>query len=113
MPAHEAPAPKAEKQPGPDPGGDGSGGGGTGPANTTLSLDENGQLEANKQRQMLSGGAYGNGAYRLETWSIVYDEAACLFTVQLKVVGNNSISNETKFTVRCLNGNAGEEGRST
>lgn len=81
--------------------------------NTTLSLDENGQLEANKQRQMLSGGAYGNGAYRLETWSIVYDEAACLFTVQLKVVGNNAISNETKFTVRCLNGNAGEEGRST
>lgn len=80
--------------------------------NTTLTLNENAHLEANN-RQMLSGGAYGNGAYRIETWSIVYDEAAHLFTVQLKVTGRNSISNETKFTVRCLNGSVGEEGEST
>lgn len=80
--------------------------------NTTLTLNENQQLEANT-RQMLSGGAYGNGAYRIETWSIVYDEAAGLFTVQLKVTGRNSISNETEFSVRCLNGAVGEEGGST
>ncbi len=80
--------------------------------NTTLSLNENAQLEANS-RQMLSGGAYGNGAYRIETWSIVYDAAAELFTVQLKVTGRDSISNEAEFSVRCLNGAAGEEGGST
>ena len=80
--------------------------------NTTLSLNENAQLEANS-RQMLSGGAYGNRAYRIETWSIVYDETAKLFTVQLKVTGRNSISNETQFSVRCLNGAAGEDGGST
>ena len=81
--------------------------------NTTPSLDENGQLEANRQRQMLSGGAYGNGAYRIETWSIVYDEESKLFTVQLNVTGRGSISNETEFSVRCLNGTVGEEGGST
>lgn len=80
--------------------------------NTILSLNENAQLEANR-RQMLSGGAYGNGAYRIETWSIVYDEASKLFTVQLNVTGRGSISNETKFSVRCLNGAAGEDGGST
>ena len=80
--------------------------------NTTLSLNENAQLEANG-RQMLSGGAYGNGAYRIETWSIVYDKAAKLFTLQLKVSGRGSISQETEFSVRCLNGAVGEEGGST
>lgn len=80
--------------------------------NTSLSLNENAQLEANK-RQMLSGGAYGNGSYRIETWNIVYDETARLFTVQLKVTGPGDISNETEFSVRCLNGAAGEEGGST
>lgn len=74
--------------------------------NTTLSLNENGQLEAN-DRQMLSGGAYGNGAYRIETWSIVYDDATKVFTAHLKVTGHYSISNETEFSVRCLNGAAG------
>ena len=80
--------------------------------NTTLSLNENAQLEANS-RQMLSGGAYGNGTYRIEAWSIVYDQTAKLFTVQLKVTGRSSVSNETEFSVRCLNGGAGEEGGST
>lgn len=77
--------------------------------NTTLSLNENAQLEANN-RQMLSSGAYGNGAYRIEIWDIDYDETAQLFTVQLKVTGRGSISNETTFSVRCLNGAAGKEG---
>lgn len=80
--------------------------------NTILSLNENAQLEANN-RQMLSGGAYGNGAYRIETWSIVYDETTKLFTVQLKVTGRDSISHETEFSVRCLNGAVGEKGGST
>lgn len=80
--------------------------------NTTLSLNADGQLEANS-RQMLSGGAYGNGSYRIEDWSILYDKAARLFTVHLKVTGPNSISNETAFSVRCLNGGAGEGGGST
>ncbi len=80
--------------------------------NTILTLNENAQFEAN-DRQMLSGGAYGNGAYRIETWNIVYDETTGLFTVQLKVTGHDSISNEAEFSVRCLNGAAGEEGGST
>lgn len=80
--------------------------------NTSLSLNEDAQLEANNLR-MLSSGAYGNGAYRIETWSIVYDETSKLFTVQLKVSGHNSISNETEFSVRCLNGAVGEGGGST
>lgn len=80
--------------------------------NTMLTLNENGQLEAN-DLQMLSGGAYGNGAYRIDTWSIRYDETAQVFTVQLKVTGSDSISNETEFSVRCLNGAAGEGGAST
>lgn len=81
--------------------------------NTTLSLNEDAQLEANGRQQMLSSGAYGNGAYWIEEWSIVYDETTKLFTVQLKVAGRNSISNKTEFSVRCLNGAAGEEGGST
>ncbi|HJB99051.1 MAG TPA: hypothetical protein H9764_01220 [Candidatus Flavonifractor merdavium] len=80
--------------------------------NTILALNENGQLEAN-ERQMLSGGAYGNGAYRIEAWSILYDETTQVFTVELKVTGAYSISNETEFSVRCLNGAAGGEGAST
>ena len=80
--------------------------------NTMLTLNENGQLEAN-DLQMLSGGAYGNGAYRIDTWSIHYDETTQVFTVQLKVTGSDSISNETEFSVRCLNGAAGEGGAST
>lgn len=80
--------------------------------NTMLTLNENGQLEAN-DLQMLSGGAYGNGAYRIDTWSIRYDETAQVFTVQLKVTGSDSISNETEFSVRCLNGAAGGGGAST
>ena len=80
--------------------------------NTMLTLNENGQLEAN-DLQMLSGGAYGNGTYRIDTWSIHYDETTQVFTVQLKVTGSDSISNETEFSVRCLNGAAGGGGAST
>ena len=80
--------------------------------NTILALNGDGQLEAN-ERQKLSGGAHGNGAYRIEAWSILYDETTQVFTVELKVTGAYSISNETEFSVRCLNGAAGGEGAST
>lgn len=69
--------------------------------NTKLSIDDNGQLKANNRR-MLSTGAYGNGAYRIDDCSITYDGDG-LFHVSLKVTGSNAISNETSFFVRCLN----------
>ena len=81
--------------------------------NTTLSLNENGQLQANDLRLMLSGGAYGNGAYQITDWSIIYDPDTYIFEVELTVTGRYSISNHTEFSVRCLNGGAGEEGGST
>lgn len=77
--------------------------------NTVLSLNEAGQLAANSRR-MLSSGAYGNGAYRIENWSVTYD-GTDLFTVTLHVTGPHSVSKETGFSVRCLNG--GEERGST
>lgn len=75
--------------------------------NITLSLDEEGQLEANSHR-MLSSGAYGNGAYRIDHLNITYQENAGLFTVALGVAGSYSITQETTFSVRCLNGTGGE-----
>lgn len=80
--------------------------------NTTLSLNENAQLEAN-DKQMLSGGAYGNGDYRITLWEITYDETTELFEVTLQVTGLHDISNQITFFVRCLNGAAGAEGGST
>ena len=77
---------------------------------TTLSLNaETKQLEASG-RQMLSSGAYGNGAYQIETCSITYTEDTGLFHVQLKVAGPSSIANEAEFFVRCLNAEGGEGG---
>lgn len=80
--------------------------------NTKLSLNENAQLEANSL-QMLSSGAYVNGAYWIETYRITYQEDTCLFTVYLKLGGHYSIAKETTFSVRCLNGTSGGEGGST
>lgn len=73
--------------------------------NTTLSLNTMGQLEANG-RQMLSTGAYGNGALRIDHWRISYDGAG-LFQVTLEVSGTYSGSEETTFSVRCLNSSSG------
>ncbi len=78
--------------------------------NTTLSVNEDGQLEANN-RQMLSSGAYGNGTYRIESYTILYDETG-IFQVTLQVIGKHSISNQTSFSVRCLN-SVSDEGGST
>lgn len=80
--------------------------------NTSLSLDEEGQLKANGRR-MLSSGAYGNGAYRIDasTWHIAYDKDG-VFQVTLKVTGRHSVSNEISFSVRCLN-RADDEGGNT
>ncbi len=69
--------------------------------NTKLTIDDEGQLRAN-DRRMLTTGAYGNGAYRIDQWSITYD-ADGLFEIRLKVTGLDDISNETSFFVRCLN----------
>lgn len=75
--------------------------------NTTLSLNDQGQLEANG-RLMLSAGAYGNGSYRIDDCSITYNQGTGLFHVSLAVTGGGEGTNETTFSVRCLNG--GEEG---
>lgn len=75
--------------------------------NTTLSLDEDRHLEAN-HRQMLSGGAYGNGAYWIEAFHITYDEGAGLFHVELEVAGRYVGSQKITFSVRCLNGAGGK-----
>ena len=69
--------------------------------NTTLSISQEGQLEANNRR-MLSSGAYGNGVYRIEDFIVTYD-ADSVFQVTLKVTGDHTISKETSFSVRCLN----------
>lgn len=76
--------------------------------NTTLTVNSKGQLEANN-RIMLSTGAYGNGAYSIDTLKIIYNNDR-VFHVNLKVVGKNSISNEINFSVRCLNRNSDEGG---
>lgn len=73
--------------------------------NTTLSLNEDGQLEANLRR-MLSSGAYGNGDYRIQSLDITYDGVQ-VFHVSLLVVGKGSVNNKTSFSVRCLNGAGG------
>lgn len=70
--------------------------------NTVLSLNENGQLEAN-QRQMLSGGAYGNGDYKL-AYTIIYHRDTGLFDVSLMIQRHESVVNATEFSVHCLNG---------
>lgn len=78
--------------------------------NTTLSLNEEGQLMAN-DRLMLSSGVYGNGVYSIEDLTIRYEEEG-LFQVALTVRGIHSTSNEASFFVRCLN-RGGDEGGST
>lgn len=78
-------------------------------SNTTLSVDKNGELMA-KNRRVLSSGAYGNGAYCVDTWNITYDEDGRVFQVYLMVTGPHSTSNETSFSVRCLNGDNYEGG---
>lgn len=80
--------------------------------NTTLSLDEEGQLKA-KNYRMLSSGAYGNGAYRIDRLQITYQEDSGMFTVELRVTGSASIANETTFSIRCLNGTVSGEGEDT
>lgn len=75
--------------------------------NTTLALNDKGQLEAN-QRLMLSAGAYGNGTYRIADYSIEYEYDTGLFQVRFTIAGGGDGTNETKFTVRCLN--SSEEG---
>lgn len=69
--------------------------------NTTLTINAEGQLEAS-DRLMLTTGAYGNGAYSIDAWSVVYHGG--VFDVTLGVEGRYGISNETTFSVRCLNG---------
>lgn len=75
--------------------------------NTTLTLNDQGQLEASGHL-MLSAGAYGNGSYRIDDYSITYNKASGLFQVAFTVTGGGEGTNETMFSVRCLNG--GEEG---
>lgn len=79
--------------------------------NTTISLNEAGQLQTH-DRLMLSSGAYGNGTYRISSYSITYDNTTGVFDVDLTVTGPRDISNETQFSVRCLN-SSGAEGGST
>lgn len=74
--------------------------------NTTLALNDQGQMEANG-RLMLSAGAYGNGSYRIDTYSITYDKTSGLFRVSFTVTGGGEGANETTFSVRCLNGGEG------
>ena len=78
--------------------------------NTTLALSGQGQLEANG-RLMLSAGAYGSGDYRIDRCAISYEAATGIFQVTLRVAGPRDISQETTFSIRCLNG--GEEGGTT
>ncbi len=77
--------------------------------NTTLSFDKTGQLAANNRR-MLSSGAYGNGEYAIKTLDITYNSSDQVFQVAVKVAGKYNISNETNFSVRCLNGTDDEGG---
>lgn len=79
---------------------------------TTLALNENGQLEA-KDRLMLSSGAYGNGAYWLDSYEIKYDDSTGLFSVTLDLDGRYSVAKELTFSVRCLNAEGGSEGGTT
>ena len=69
---------------------------------TTLSLDGDGRLEAGS-RQMLPVGAYSNGDCRIEMCQITYDARSSIFQVSLRASGPGEISNETQFSVRCLN----------
>lgn len=67
-----------------------------------LTVNADGQVEAGGKR-VLPRGAYGNGAYQVETMDITYAEAEGLFTIELKVKQTDgAISAETDFTVRCL-----------
>lgn len=77
---------------------------------TALSVNEQGELEANG-RLLLSSGVYGKGEYRIDDWNITYDEDGC-FQVRLQVTGVHAVSNETTFSVRCLNP-TDDEGGST
>lgn len=88
-------------------------------ANTTLAIDDKGQLRVNGLL-MLSTGAYGNGVYRIDTCEITHKKAGNdtnnaagsgdLFDVKLKVTGMHKISNEVSFSVRCLNKTSDEGG---
>lgn len=68
---------------------------------TTLELND-GQLEAGGKR-ILAAGAYGNGAYRISDFNFSYDEATGLFTVFVKVLGEDNITAETELLIQCLN----------
>lgn len=76
--------------------------------NTTLSLNDQGQLEAN-HRQMLSAGAYGNGAHHIESCEIIYDDTG-IFHVTLQVGNSSSIFQQITFDVRCLNPTGNDKG---
>lgn len=63
---------------------------------------DSGQVLANGKR-VLPSGAYGNGAYKVQQMDVSYDSG--FFKVELKVEqANGTVSAETEFTVRCLNG---------
>lgn len=76
--------------------------------NTTLSLNSEGQLEAN-ERQMLSTGAYGNGNCQIEHYQITLQDTG-VFQVDLRVTGRYEVSCETTFFIRCLNAGQTEGG---
>lgn len=69
--------------------------------NTVLSLKE-GQLYAGEKR-MLASGAYGNGDYRIQRLSIVYDDVEKIFKVDITVGGIDDIKAEDTFVIKPLN----------
>lgn len=71
----------------------------------SLEIDpSSGQVLANGKR-VLPGGAYGNGAYKVTKMDITYKADKSLFTIELQVAQKEgTVSAETEFTVRCLNG---------
>lgn len=76
----------------------------------SLTIDENGHVKASGKR-VLPEGAYGNGAYKVETMNITYvtKSNGSFFTIELKVAQTEgTISAGTEFTVRCLSGPKGE-----
>jgi len=75
--------------------------------NTTLTV-EDGQLYANGKR-VLASGAYGNGAYTIESFEIKYDKDKEVFTVNLKVKNAENISAEASLEIRPLNSIGGGE----
>lgn len=74
--------------------------------NVFLEINDDGQLAANG-KPMLSTGAYGNGDYQVDVCTIAYTDG--IFQVTLNVSGRGG-SDETNFSVRCLNGRSGEGG---